>query len=187
MRASSLPLRHRVGQLIIMGLEGPEVSAATGRLLTSMHPGGVILFARNIQSPHHCAQLLRICQTAVQTPLFRCVVNGRLVPAELRGRWTLHPIGSFAPDSMTGFVLADIDGDGDLDLFAGGYSRLDRARDDPAATPVRTSRERPNSRPRRPPIERIMPDRRRASERRTAVMASSGSGFRGSLEVLEPL
>jgi len=38
-----------------------------------MHPGGVILFARNIQSPHQCAQLLRICQTAVNTPLFRCV------------------------------------------------------------------------------------------------------------------
>lgn len=56
-----------------MGLEGPEVSSATGRLLTSMHPGGVILFARNIQSPHQCAQLLRICQTAVKTPLFRCV------------------------------------------------------------------------------------------------------------------
>src|SRR2546429_9264896 len=73
MRASSLPLRHRVGQLLIMGLEGPEVSPATGRLLTSMHPGGVILFARNIHSPHQCAQLLRICQTAVKTPLFRCV------------------------------------------------------------------------------------------------------------------
>ena len=73
MKAASLPLRHRVGQLIIMGLEGPEVSAATARLLTSMHPGGMILFARNIQTPHQCAQLLRICQTAVKTPLFRCV------------------------------------------------------------------------------------------------------------------
>jgi beta-N-acetylhexosaminidase len=38
-----------------------------------MHPAGIILFARNIQSPHQCAQLLRICQTAVKTPLFRCV------------------------------------------------------------------------------------------------------------------
>lgn len=56
-----------------MGLEGPETPPATARLLTSMHPAGVILFARNIQSPHQCAQLLRICQTAVKTPLFRCV------------------------------------------------------------------------------------------------------------------
>lgn len=73
MKSSSLPLRHRVGQLIIMGLEGPETPPATARLLTSMHPAGIILFARNIQSPHQCAQLLRICQTAVKTPLFRCV------------------------------------------------------------------------------------------------------------------
>lgn len=73
MKASSLPLRHRVGQLLIMGLEGPDTPPATARLLTSMHPAGVILFARNIQSPHQCAQLLRICQTAVKTPLFRCV------------------------------------------------------------------------------------------------------------------
>jgi beta-N-acetylhexosaminidase len=73
MRAAALPLRHRVGQLIIMGLEGPETPPATARLLTSMHPGGIILFARNIQSPHQCTQLLRICQAAVKTPLFRCV------------------------------------------------------------------------------------------------------------------
>lgn len=56
-----------------MGLEGPDTPPATGRLLSSMHPGGIILFARNIQSPHQCAQLLRICQTAVKIPLFRCV------------------------------------------------------------------------------------------------------------------
>jgi len=56
-----------------MGLEGPDTPPATARLLTSMHPAGIILFARNIQSPHQCAQLLRICQAAVKTPLFRCV------------------------------------------------------------------------------------------------------------------
>jgi beta-N-acetylhexosaminidase len=94
MKAASLPLRHRVGQLIIMGLEGPEISPATGRLLTSMHPGGIILFARNIQSPHQCAQLLRICQTAVKTPLFRCVdLEGGTVD---RLRNTIAPAPSVA-------------------------------------------------------------------------------------------
>lgn len=89
-----LPLRHRVGQLIIMGLEGPEISPPTGRLLTSMHPGGVILFARNIQSPHQCAQLLRLCQTAVKTALFRCVdLEGGTVD---RLRTTVAPAPSVA-------------------------------------------------------------------------------------------
>lgn len=77
-----------------MGLEGPEISPPTGRLLTSMHPGGIILFARNIQSPHQCAQLLRICQTAVKTPLFRCVdLEGGTVD---RLRTTIGPAPSVA-------------------------------------------------------------------------------------------
>jgi len=39
------------------------------------------------------------------------------------GVWTVQDIGSFEPDSVTGFVPADIDGDGDLDVMAGSYSR----------------------------------------------------------------
>lgn len=39
-----------------------------------------------------------------------------------QGAWQLHRIGTFAPDTMTGFVLADINGDGELDVMAGSYS-----------------------------------------------------------------
>lgn len=39
-----------------------------------------------------------------------------------QGAWQLRKIGTFAPDSMTGFVLADINGDGELDVMAGSYS-----------------------------------------------------------------
>lgn len=83
-----------------MGLEGPETPPATARLLTSMHPAGIILFARNIQSPHQCAQLLRICQTAVRTPLFRCVdLEGGTVD---RLRNTIAPAPSVADVIRTG-------------------------------------------------------------------------------------
>jgi len=44
--------------------------------------------------------------------------------------WPAHRIGTFEPDSMTGFTLADIDGDGDLDVIAGSYSRGPRDHDD---------------------------------------------------------
>lgn len=51
-------------------------------------------------------------------------------PARIDDAWNSRTIGSFAPDSMTGLEIADIDGDGDLDLMAGSYSRGDRQEDD---------------------------------------------------------
>ena len=50
-------------------------------------------------------------------------------PERIDDAWNAHPIGSFAPDSMTGLEVADIDGDGDLDVMAGSYSRGPREGD----------------------------------------------------------
>jgi len=44
--------------------------------------------------------------------------------------WSTHVIGDFLPDALVSVRLADIDGDGDLDAFAGAYSRGARDRDD---------------------------------------------------------
>lgn len=45
-------------------------------------------------------------------------------PASLEEPWIYYPVGDFLPDWLTGFAAADIDGDGDLDVIAGGYSGL---------------------------------------------------------------
>ncbi len=50
-------------------------------------------------------------------------------PAEFSEMWAAHVIGSFYPDSMTGFRFADINQDGRDDLIAGGYSQGPRDRD----------------------------------------------------------
>ena len=59
-------------------------------------------------------------------------------PPQVDGTWPLHVIGSNQPDSSTGIRLADIDGDGDVDLMTGGYSRGPRDRDGdvPLTTPM---------------------------------------------------
>ena len=52
-------------------------------------------------------------------------------PADPAAPWPVHPIGTFAPDSMTGFGIGDVDGDSDPDVMAGSYSRGARLEDDP--------------------------------------------------------
>jgi beta-N-acetylhexosaminidase len=62
-----------VGQLLIIGFEGTELSPGLASLLKNIQPAGVILFARNVVSAPQTYQLLKDCQAQVETPLFRCV------------------------------------------------------------------------------------------------------------------
>ena len=63
-------------------------------LLARIQPAGVILFARNIQSPEQTWRLLRDCQKCVKRPLFNCVdLEGGTVD---RFRDTLGPTPSAA-------------------------------------------------------------------------------------------
>lgn len=50
-------------------------------------------------------------------------------PASIDHAWNAHFIGDFSPDSITGLEIADIDGDGDMDVMVGSYSRGSRQGD----------------------------------------------------------
>ncbi len=57
-------------------------------------------------------------------------------PAKADGAWNLHWIGTMDPDTATGLTLADIDGDGDDDIYCGSYSGPPRDRDGEDVTAV---------------------------------------------------
>ncbi len=54
-----LALRHQVGQLFLVGLEGTKLSATEQAWLRLMRPGGFILFRRNIEAASETTTLLR--------------------------------------------------------------------------------------------------------------------------------
>jgi len=66
-------LQQQVGQLVICGFDGTAMDGRVESLLREVRPGGVILFARNIEAPRQTWQLLRDAQKLFRTPLFRCV------------------------------------------------------------------------------------------------------------------
>jgi beta-N-acetylhexosaminidase len=67
------PISEVIGQLLIVGFDGTDISPRLRSLLTRLQPGGVILFARNITSGEQTHRLLKECQSCVSTPLFTCV------------------------------------------------------------------------------------------------------------------
>ena len=64
---------QQLGQLLIVGFDGTEMSPRLYDLLTRLQPAGVILFARNIEGPQQTHKLLKDCQACVRDPLFNCV------------------------------------------------------------------------------------------------------------------
>jgi beta-N-acetylhexosaminidase len=70
---STVPAASHIGQLLIIGFNGTEMSPRLAALLTKIQPAGIILFARNISSPAQTHTLLRECQKHVDTPLLTCV------------------------------------------------------------------------------------------------------------------
>jgi beta-N-acetylhexosaminidase len=73
MRKASLDLYRSIGQLLIVGFDGAEMTPRLSSLLERLQPAGVILFARNIKSAEQTWRLLRDCQNCVSIPLFTCV------------------------------------------------------------------------------------------------------------------
>jgi beta-N-acetylhexosaminidase len=66
-------LSRQVGQLLIMGYDGTAIDSRLRTVLSTIQPGGVILFARNIEEPRQTWKLLRDSQATTLVPMFLCV------------------------------------------------------------------------------------------------------------------
>src|ERR1700733_7535034 len=73
MRANKSNSQDEIGQLLIVGFDGTEMTTRLTSLLTRLQPAGVILFARKKKPPEQTSRLLRDCRKCVSTPLFTCV------------------------------------------------------------------------------------------------------------------
>ena len=63
----------KVGQTLIIGFDGTEVTPALAQILRRIQPAGVILFARNIINAQQTHKLLKDCQGCVKDRLFTSV------------------------------------------------------------------------------------------------------------------
>ncbi|HTU51508.1 MAG TPA: beta-N-acetylhexosaminidase [Acidobacteriaceae bacterium] len=66
-------LRHRVGSLLIVGVESTLLSELELAWLRSLQPSGIILFRRNIETTTQIHALWKQATGSMAVPFFRCV------------------------------------------------------------------------------------------------------------------
>ncbi len=92
-------LRRDVGSLLIVGLEGPTLSATEAAWLRLLKPSGVIVFRRNIEEAGQVHALLSAAAAAMDSASFRCIdVEGGTVD---RLRDLIAPMPSAAAVAAT--------------------------------------------------------------------------------------
>jgi beta-N-acetylhexosaminidase len=99
-KSTAFDLRQQVGQLLILGFDGLEIDGHLRTALGTLQPGGVILFARNIEESGQTWTLLRDSQAATAVPMFLCVdLEGGTVD---RLKKVIAPAPSVAQVFLTG-------------------------------------------------------------------------------------
>src|SRR5262245_8359030 len=63
-----MKLEHKIGQLMIIGVPGPQLDLMTRGVLESIQPGGILLNAQNIQSASQVAELTASIRSVIEVP-----------------------------------------------------------------------------------------------------------------------
>ena len=94
---SSMTLEQKIGQLMVIGFDGEEMSPDLQQMIAETGVGGVIFFARNVSSPQQVAALTANLQTAARDagkPGLLIAVDqegGRVARLTERGGFTEFP------------------------------------------------------------------------------------------------
>jgi beta-N-acetylhexosaminidase len=70
---SLMPLRQAAGRVMVVGLEGAELTALESAWLKLLQPGGIILFRRNVENAAQTHALVQSAAQAVDHSLLRCI------------------------------------------------------------------------------------------------------------------
>ncbi len=61
-----MTLEQKVGQIMAIGFDGPEFDPGLKEMIETYHIGGIILFARNVETPGQTARLINAAQESAQ-------------------------------------------------------------------------------------------------------------------------
>jgi len=99
-------LREQVGRMLLVGFEGLHAPDPILRWLAEGQIGGVILFARNVESPAQLAELVRTVQAAAKHPPLIAIDQEGGIVARLRAGFTESP-GAMALGAADSEELAE--------------------------------------------------------------------------------
>ena len=112
-----MTIDEKLGQMLIVGLEGYEIDDGARQMIDELHVGGFILFGRNIESPEQLLKLnnsLKTANSANKIPLFISVdeEGGRIsrIPKAIKNLPTNREIGKINNEEFSyevGMLLAE--------------------------------------------------------------------------------
>lgn len=108
MSRATLSLEQKVGQMMVVGFEGLEAPDYLLTWIRESRVGGVILFARNVESPQQLAQLTKTlhANAPADHPLLICIDQEGGLVARLRDAFTESP-GAMALGAAGSTELAE--------------------------------------------------------------------------------
>jgi beta-N-acetylhexosaminidase len=116
-RIGQMSLQEKVGQLVMVGIEGYNIDAQVQNMITEDHVGGLILFKQNVKDLQQMLgliQTLKESNSANQIPLFLSVdeEGGRIsrMPADFMKLPSNQEIGQLN-DGMLSYQIGQIIGD----------------------------------------------------------------------------